>query len=220
MKFQRIPKDFLQSIHNGSRNIPTLYFHPNSLVRGLFYKRLETIFELMPDDSEKQNQIICDFGGGGGIFLPTLSRSFKRVVIIDLETREARKIIKKYNLKNIEVFQGDVLSNPFPNNYFDIVVAADVLEHFRNLSRPIKEIYRLLKSKGLLFASSPTENSFYHFGRLLAGLRKPRDHYHDAKEVEKALRKESFIITKKLFLPFQCSPLSLFSILKAEKKTS
>jgi len=220
MKFQRIPKDFLQSIHSGSRNIPTLYFHPNSLVRELFYKRLETICELMPDDSEKQNQIICDFGGGGGVFLPTLSKSFREVVVLDVETHEAEEIVKRYGLTNVDIVPGDALSNSFSDSYFDIVVAADVLEHFKDLRKPIKEIRRLLKDSGLLFISSPTENLIYRLGRLLADIKKPPDHYHNAGEIEQVLRKEPFIIIKKLFLPVNLSILGLFSILKAEKEIS
>ena len=220
MKFQRIPKDFLRTIHSGSKNIPTLYFHSNPLVRELFYKRLEIIFRLLSGDSKIQNQIVCDFGGGGGVFLPTLSKSFKKVVVIDLETYEAEKIVKRYRLKNVDIFRRNVLSNQLPNCYFDKVVAADVLEHFQDLKEPIKEIYRLLKPLGLLFVSVPTENLFYRLGRILTGLKKPVDHHHNAREIEQTLQKESFIITKKLFLPFQCSPLSLFSILKAEKRTS
>lgn len=218
MKLQRIPRTFLKTIHSGSKNIPTLYFHPNPLISGLFYKRLETILTLIPEKLKKKDRIVCDFGGGGGVFLPTLSKIFKEVFVIDLETYEAEAIVKKYNLKNIKIFQKDVLADVVPENYFDIIIAADTLEHFKDLKDPIEKIYRLLKKKGLLFVSSPTENLFYRFGRKLAGLEKPVDHYHNTKDIEQTLREEFFDITKRRYLPFRIFCLSLFIISMAEKK--
>lgn len=48
---------------------------------------------------------------------------------------------------------------PFANDSFDVVVAAEVLEHLFFPSRLIAEAHRLLKPKGMLLGSAP--NAFY-----------------------------------------------------------
>ena len=42
-----------------------------------------------------------------------------------------------------------------PNNYYDFVVCTEVLEHTLNPFAAIKEIYRILKNKGLVFITVP-----------------------------------------------------------------
>jgi len=43
---------------------------------------------------------------------------------------------------------GDTTKIPFPDHTFDIVIAADVLEHIHDLHTVIKEIKRVLKRDG------------------------------------------------------------------------
>lgn len=217
MKVHRISKNSLKKIHSGSEKIPVLYFHHNPIARHVFYQRLEKILELATENYRSYDKKVCDFGGGGGVFLPTLSENFNKVFIMDLETTEAEKLVKKYHLKNVFISKGNALYNNFPENYFDIIIAADVLEHFKKPGKAIKEIYRLLNHDGVLIVSVPTENFLYRIGRLIIGLKKPKDHYHNAKEIENLLIKGFFTVTKKRFLPFYFSFLSLFNILKLKK---
>ena len=50
---------------------------------------------------------------------------------------------------------------PFDNNTFDVVFATVVLEHVNNIELSMKEMLRVLKPGGVLFASLPNINSFY-----------------------------------------------------------
>jgi len=218
MKFERIPKEFLQANYSNSEHVPSLYWHPNPFLRWVFYSRLERIAKLVPEPT--QNQIVCDFGGGGGAFLLTLSRNFQKVILLDYETVEAEAVIKHYNLNNVEIIKGDALSNGLPEHSLDVVIAADVLEHFQDVREPVKEIRRLLKPQGLFFMSGPTENFWYRLGRLIFGIQKPADHYHTAKEIEEVLLEESYIIKRKLYLPINISLLGIFAILQASPPSS
>jgi len=51
------------------------------------------------------------------------------------------------------------------DNYFDIIFAFEVFEHFANPQHAIEEIYRLLKEKGTLLISTPNRLT-YHWPRL------------------------------------------------------
>lgn len=218
MKFERIPGEFLQKHYSKSEEVPDLYWHPNPFLRWVFYSRLERIAKLISEPT--QNQVVCDFGGGGGVFLLTLSKNFRKVILLDYETVEAEAIIKHYNLDNVEIIKGDALSNGLPEHSLDVVIAADVLEHFQDTTKPAKEIARLLKPEGSFFLSGPTENFWYRLGRLLFGIQKPDDHYHDVKEIENIFLKESFTIVKKVYLPLNISLFGIFCVFHAKSPSS
>jgi SAM-dependent methyltransferase len=60
---------------------------------------------------------------------------------------------------------------PFPNDHFNIVIFAEVLEHlFTPPTRIMKEIYRILQPSGKLTLSVPNIASLSHRVRLLLGI--------------------------------------------------
>lgn len=212
-----VPPAILKSIASGAENIPTIYYHQFVPVQKLSWLRLITIANL----AKGLSGTVLDFGGGGGVFLPTLAKLFKKVICIDLCIDEAKKIKDIYMLKNVEIIKCDALKINFPNNYFDVVIAADVLEHFQNVRQPIVMIHNWLKLGGHLFVSGPSENSLYQFGRKIFKMQKPKDHYHSIKEIEQELF-HYFHIQKKIFLPWKINlpiiePFSIFTIIEAVK---
>jgi len=56
---------------------------------------------------------------------------------------------------------------PFPNEYFDTVIAADVIEHLESPIIVIKEINRILKPKGLFLLSLPSQRNVFEILKLL-----------------------------------------------------
>jgi len=81
------------------------------------------------------------------------------------------------------------------------VIAADVLEHFQDLSFPVSVIKRWLKNDGRLYTSLPTENWIYTSLRKVFGVQKPEDHYHTGYEVERYLQSNGFKPIRKKFVP-------------------
>lgn len=209
--FVEIPPPFLKSVATSSDRIPTLYYSNVLFVRYFFWLRLKLIMRLLSNHL-KQAKSCLDFGGGGGVFLPTLSRRFSHVTVIDLETVEATKIIAEYNLKNIEKIQGDILKTDFGQRKFDVIVAADVLEHFQDLTGPTQRLKDWLAPDGLLATSLPTESGLYRFLRLVFNVEKPVDHYHNARQVERYLESAGFKPVKRLFSPFIIPLASLYSV--------
>ena len=63
-------------------------------------------------------------------------------------------INKEYNPD----FHADITNNSsylIPNEFFNIVVCTEVLEHVYNPFKAVKEIYRILKPGGIVLASTP-----------------------------------------------------------------
>ena len=189
------------------------YVHNNPLVRWLFWKRLETMLNFTKP--VKNVEKVLDFGAGSGIFLPTLSKNFSKVYALDLDTKPLNHIKKKYNFKNLTITKVKGEKLPYKNNFFDIIFAADVLEHFKDSYNLQKEFKRVLKKRGYLIVSGPTENFLYHLARkYLYKYKKPLDHYTNVYEIIKKSSK-LFKIEKSKILP--CIFIPGFKIYRAKK---
>lgn len=187
----KIPPLLLKEIDNGDNHMPSLYYHPNSMLRYFFWARLAIINRLI-------NQFAChaktclDFGGGDGVFLPTLSKRFNHVYLVDLDTTVAKEIVKRFQIKNVTLIEADILSDPLKGLNFDTIIATDVLEHFKDFSEPVKLLKSYLSLDGILLTSLPTESWIYVLLRAIYRVEKPLDHYHRSIEVERYLRQQCF----------------------------
>jgi len=70
-------------------------------------------------------------------------------------------IIDKCSIRK-NFFAGDAQDMPFKNNFFDVVVAGELIEHLDNPHGFMSEAMRVLKKGGLLLLSTPNKNSFYN----------------------------------------------------------
>lgn len=61
---------------------------------------------------------------------------------------------KNKELLNIQ--KGDAENIPFDNNTFDVVYCSHVLEHVSDMQKALSEMYRVLKSTGVLIIGIPT----------------------------------------------------------------
>jgi predicted TPR repeat methyltransferase len=206
--FVTIPDAFLSSIASGCDRIPTLYYQSNFVVRYYYWRRLTTIFEHILRSGVARRECL-DFGGGGGVFLPTLSRAFDHVTLMDLITGEAARVVEKFGLRNVTLQQQDVRDGILKK--FDVIIAADVLEHFERLDIPIRVIKDALKNDGLLVTSLPTENFLYEVLRKAFGVEKPIDHYHTAYGVERHLIDAGFVRLRTTHIPTRLAPLYLIT---------
>jgi len=58
---------------------------------------------------------------------------------------------------------------PFSDEYFDIVISIDVIEHILNLNHFLSEINRVLKKDGILVLSTPNIQFIYYIIKLILG---------------------------------------------------
>ena len=75
------------------------------------------------------------------------------VVVYGIDNdKEAIRIAKKYEIATL----GDVRRLPYPDQFFDGVLAFHIIEHVAEDLEVMMEFYRVLKKGGILVASSPT----------------------------------------------------------------
>ena len=176
-----------------------MYVHPNFIVRDIFWQRLEAIKRLMNLYISSKDIQILDFGGGSGV-LSWVLRDYSKITVIDIDVEDCVNIKEHFKLNNIEIIRGDIQECNL-NRQFDVILAADVLEHFKDLSIPVEFIKRHIKNNGYLIVSLPTENHLYEFGRKLIRKSKPIDHYHRSKDVIEYLKKNGFSEIRSDYIP-------------------
>ena len=91
-----------------------MYLNGNWAVRHFFWMRprliTSMIERLLPERSD-----CLDFGGGSGVFHPTLSRLFRTVTCVDLDQTEATEIGKRYGS---DVFVFDRIRNAAASGFY------------------------------------------------------------------------------------------------------
>ena len=129
----------------------------------LYLKRYDVILEFVT-----KGGMILDLGCGPGSMLKHLN-NLGYVVGLDLFPHEWEKTAKvKLGSSNTSaLIKGDARNLPFLMNSFDIIIAADVLEHIQDIGRAVNEIWGTLKLGGVLVVSIPRENWLYKIFRVL-----------------------------------------------------
>lgn len=210
-RFIEIPAAQLAEMAENSDRIPRLYYADNYVLRRMFWQRLYRLNWLVQRDT-KTRRCCLDFGGGAGVFLPTLAKTFERVVLVDLEAGQAEIVRSRYGLSNVEIFGADAASLDFSERPFDAAIAADVLEHFRDVETPIRLLHRWIRPGGMLFTSLPTENYVYVLLRKIFSVEKPWDHYHTGYQVEQRLESNGFERVRTTCVPLHFGIFPLFLV--------
>jgi len=210
MRLRKIPMETLKEMESKGFYELMPYTHKNPLVRWIFWKRLESMLNMAP-----RGKRVLDFGSGSGVLLPSLSKNFEEVFAQDLEIGALEYVRNKYNLENVKIVkanegvkEGDkrVTVNrvelPYEDNFFDIVFAADVLEHFSDPEQIQKEFRRVLKKDGYLIVSGPTENLIYKISRRLIFWywKKKEDHFLTVDDLMK-ISEKVFSVDRRKSLP-------------------
>jgi SAM-dependent methyltransferase len=120
--------------------------------------RVETIRHLIDNSNGNALIIGCGAGQDANIFDSSI-----KVIAFDLSWNASRSI----KSENIISFVGDATSIPLPDDYFDLVICSEVLEHIPNVRNAIQEIYRIAKQNSILIFSSPNWLSFFGLARWL-----------------------------------------------------
>lgn len=105
-----------------------------------------------------KNKKILEIGCGQGFNTYIESKKRKSKIIgIDLSKEDIRIAKKRYPGVKFMVMDAQRLA--FESNYFDTVLAFEILEHVDNLDKVLAECARVLKKNGTFIASIPHYNS-------------------------------------------------------------
>ncbi len=110
--------------------------------------------------SQWQGLKVLDVGCGGGFFCEFIAGKEAITYGIDRSVK-CIQTAQKHSVENslhIDYKVGVAEKLPYPDNYFDVVVCVDVLEHVSDYRQAISEIYRVSKSGGIFFYDTINRN--------------------------------------------------------------
>jgi len=100
--------------------------------------------------SELQNKIIIDIPAGNGVTTEILLENEAKVEPFDL-------FPEYFMLKNIECKRADIVDKiPVVDNYADMLICQEGIEHFSDQLKTFKEFNRVLKENGKLLITTPS----------------------------------------------------------------
>jgi SAM-dependent methyltransferase len=130
--------------------------------------RHDQIVALLGALNVPQSAKVLDAGCGPGNLLPEFASRYSRVCALDASPRMVQVARGNSRHKNVWYQVGSIEAFPFPDDYFDIVCSAGVIEYLPNCEQAIREMHRVLRPGGLLIL--PTTNLVapaHWFRRLL-----------------------------------------------------
>ncbi|HEY5657313.1 MAG TPA: class I SAM-dependent methyltransferase [Myxococcota bacterium] len=137
-----------------------------------------------------------DVGCGTGSNLRLLvDLGFEDVTGLD-RSEEAVRWCREKGLPPVEL--GDICDLPFPEDHFDLVLAADVLEHVDEPATAVAELHRVLRPGGTLIATVPAFESLW-------GLQDDVSHHkrrYRRDELVAQLRAAGFAVTRSFYFNF------------------
>ncbi|MFL0581105.1 glycosyltransferase [Solibacillus silvestris] len=109
-----------------------------------------------------EGKVVLDAACGEGYGTNMLSEYALKVYGLDIDKETIEHAKKKYTKSNIEYQQGSIEELPFPNDYFDVVVSFETIEHVSGdiQAKFLKEIKRVLKADGTLIMSTPNKKIY------------------------------------------------------------
>lgn len=209
----RLPKK--ENIWVTGRTDP-IHRHYHPVIKYFMNKRLEGVLKLLGGGRRRR---ILDVGCGGGVFLPELSTRCDELYGVDIhgEMDKVEEMLRKERVK-AALSYGDVTRLPFPEGYFDCVVALSVLEFVKDLDRAFGEISRVLKEDGTAVIGFPVENIFTDLAFFAIGINARNVHPVNQEDILTSAKKYFVLDTLRTFplnLPLK---VSLFAHCRLRKK--
>ena len=124
-----------------------------------FTSRAFSVQHLSPYEYIKQfvdGKIVLDAGTATGYGVYYLSEKAGEAAGIDINEQEIEKARKEYSRDNLVFKVNSVLEIEFADEYFDVIISSQVIEHIQmdSLDKYLSEIYRVLKKRGIFFVST------------------------------------------------------------------
>lgn len=146
---ESFPKDYFFGIKHSN------YFNYNWWNNDGYWKSvIETVKKY------KINGRALDVGCAFGFLLKRLKPYFNEIHGIDVSTfaiQRAQKEASSAILKKIDINNQEL---PYPDGYFNLITAFDVLEHTESIEKSLKKIVKKLNKNGYLIISLPIRDTW------------------------------------------------------------
>jgi 2-polyprenyl-3-methyl-5-hydroxy-6-metoxy-1,4-benzoquinol methylase len=185
------------------------YTHWNPAIRWLMFRRLDLIgdmaLQVLSQRPDSTGRAGLDFGCGVGLLMPIVAPAVEILYVCDTNLAPSKATARHFGIKNVVWVEPDQLTNQIADASLDVVIAADVLEHVKELDKSVELFRQKLRRDGALIISGPMENLVYKLGRWIAGFSGDY-HVRSVFDVEEAVRGDGFVLEQFRTLPFALPP--------------
>lgn len=122
--------------------------------------RVKILSEILKGEDLSKKSLF-DAGCGVGLVSVYLANRFKRVLAADLNREkivEAKKLAKANFIKNINFVMKDLTKFRFKNQFFDVIICLEVIEHVSDDKKFINGLGKILKRGGKIILSFPASS--------------------------------------------------------------
>lgn len=105
-------------------------------------------------------KIVVDLASGEGYGSHILSQYAEKVIGIDLSSEAIDHAKASYQKENLDFRVGDACNIPLKDNFADVFVSFETIEHHDRHLEMVAEIKRVLKPDGVLIISSPDKKHY------------------------------------------------------------
>jgi len=160
-------------------------------------------FQFIPNLGDVKDKKILDVGAGTGRLSLRLAERGAEVTALDVSEEMLNMLkqkVKKHTFsKGMTFVVADAESLPFPDNSFDIITAAFLIVHLKNLKHFFAESYRVLKPGGLLAITNINQKSPPELktakGKIII-----ESYYHRPENVVEELEQNLFTVKKNILI--------------------
>jgi len=122
-------------------------------------------------------QRMLDAGCGTGIYSFSFAKRVREINAVDISQEKINHANQISIFSNIKFNRGDITKLSFPNNHFDTIICSDVIEHIKEDKKAFSELSRVLKPKGRLLLTIPSNSennrkTYKKYGHERAGYTK------------------------------------------------
>jgi 2-polyprenyl-3-methyl-5-hydroxy-6-metoxy-1,4-benzoquinol methylase len=139
----RLP-DLLNGVNYDSYYEPQHFFVPEFM-----HERTDDIVSKF--SVYRQTNRFLEIGFGAGTLLQAAARAGWDVEGVEI----SQTAIRNAKERGFRVFCGELQQAQYPAHYFDVVVASEVLEHVPDPQSLVREVARVLRPRGLFWATTP-----------------------------------------------------------------
>lgn len=137
---------------NSSEHLTELkkYKTKNPLVKKLLSRFIYDVSKTLSSLNLKTNSKILDAGCGNGFLMKELKKNSSLTKFYGLDIlKDSISYAKKLN-PDSRFFVGNVTDMPFKDDYFDLIICSEVIEHLKNPETALKEIQRTTKKYAII----------------------------------------------------------------------
>ncbi|MFX1504008.1 MAG: class I SAM-dependent methyltransferase [Promethearchaeota archaeon] len=123
------------------------------------------------NESKKQVNRILDIGCGDGVLIYLIAKKLKKKTIrlFGIDSSEIAIEVAKKKIPLAKFKVANIYDLPFKENYFDIIISSDVIEHVSEANKMLSEIRRVGKNNSYIiigtpikYTEKPIDNNHYH----------------------------------------------------------